>query len=234
MKQFILVTKYDFALNHPCLLQILFSQHSQTYIILIEPRYLPNNTCVLFQQIQFLLSIILSPSNLLQSWGEIKNELKYFSIHELFTLQQIERTQVVNIQQKFKRWFDTIFAHTDDCDELYDHLNDYSTCICVHRPLNHSYDEWSLDMAIAFVYEQYFDTSFTHSNWNIGLYFHVQVPSSAEHLNHTDEEIFYLQLHCEKQCRYILNEYVVKECSAIKKLAAFLQNSLLRKHKETY
>jgi hypothetical protein len=235
IKQFTIATKYDYTLNHPCLIQICFSEHIKTYLILIEVRYLPSSTGILFQRIQFLLSIILSPSNLLQSWGDLKHELRHFLFHNLFSFQQIEQIQVVNVQQKFKRWFDKIFDHTTECYELYDNMNDNSNCICLHRPLKHTYDEWSLHMAIGFISQQYLDTSFIYSNWNIGLYLQVHIPSFQEDHNYNCiNDAFHLRIEYEKRCRSILNEYVVKECLAINKLASFLQNVLIRKHKEEY
>jgi len=235
IKQFTIATKYDYTFNHPCLIQLCFSEDIKTYLILIEVRYLPSSTCILFQRIQFLLSIILSPSNLLQSWGDLKHELRHFLIHNLFSTQQIEQIQVVNVQQKFKRWFDKIFDHTTECYELYDNMNDNSNCICLHRPLKHTYDEWSLTMAIGFISQQYLDTSFVYSHWSIGLNFEGPVPSFLQDHNYSSiYHAFNLRIENAKRRRAILNEYVVKECLAIYKLASFLQNPLIRKHKEEY
>ena len=229
--QFIMATKYDYTSNCPALLQVLFWKEFNTYVILIEMRYLPNEISILFQHIELLLSIILCPSNFIQAWGDIKIELKHFLTYGLFSIEQLVQIEVVNLQQKFKRWFDKIFDHNEDCYELYDDMNDNSKCICLHRPFQHTYNEWSLKMAIGFTFHTYFDTSLTYKNWSIGLFLQFHIPSTEE----TNNDIFSdAQIQNENIFRCILSEYVTQECMATYKIGSLLQNAWIRKHTEEY
>jgi hypothetical protein len=232
--QFIIMTKYDYAVHDPALIQILFTKELKTYIILIEVKYLPNDqNSILFRQIQVLLSIILCPVNFIQSWGNIKMELTHFLRHHLFFMEQIEQMRAINIQQKFTRWFDKLFDHTEDCYEIYDPMNDHSCCTCMHRPFSYPYDEWSLEMAMAFTFQLYFNTSLTHNHWHIGLYLYFDSPLTTETTN-TNNNAFDLPVPYEKQRRSVLSVYAIQESLAINKFVSLLQNAWIRRHTEEY
>ena len=82
--QFIMMTKYDYTLNSPFLVEISFAKKFPTYVILTEIRYLPDETIRLFQHIQLSLSIILRPVNLVCSRRDLtvldKSSATHFSL----------------------------------------------------------------------------------------------------------------------------------------------------------
>jgi hypothetical protein len=92
----------------------------------------------LHDQIISLFSIILSPSNHSESWNDIKTKLKLFLGCCIFQLHQIENIQAVSIQHKFQGWFRKNFTNIK--------LNYVPS------------DDWSLEMAITFLFQQHFDT----------------------------------------------------------------------------
>lgn len=229
IREFILLTKYDSIIYEPSLLQIAFRKEHQTYVVFIEMRYLPGRDGVLFQRIQTLLGFILYPSNFVQSWGDIQMELKHFLVYDLFSMSQINEMKSVNIQQKFKRWFEKTFEHSNDCNDMYDDMNDQSYCLCAYRPLKHTYNEWSLTMALTFTFQLFFNTSLIHSKWNVGLYLQSELDSSAATtLNHSTDN----QKRDQKKLREILNEFAIHECLAVDKFVTLFQNASLRKHIE--
>jgi hypothetical protein len=211
-KEFVIETKYDDVSGCPKLIQILFAHKFKLHIILVETLYLPEFDLCLHYQIESLFSIILSPSNEIRSWNDIKMELKFFLGCSIFSLSQIEKIHVVNMQHKFQVWFRKNFANIE--------LN--------YVPSNN----WTLEMAIAFLFQQYLDTSHSKSrDWNIGLFAQFDTDCD-EGFIYSDPLIF--NLLEDNRRRSILGKYAVQECMAVNKIAALLQNDWTRKHGENY
>jgi len=127
-------------------------------------------------------------------------------------LSQIEKIHLVNMQHKFQAWFGKNFADIE--------LNYISS--------NH----WTIEMAIAFLFQQYLDTSFSKSHdWNIGLFAQFDTDCD-EGFIYSDPLVF--NLLEDNRRRSILGQYAVHECMAVNKIAALLQNDWTRKHAENY
>jgi hypothetical protein len=209
--QFVIETKYDDMNGCPKLIQILFSHRFILYIILVETLYLPEFDLCLHHQIKCLFSTILSPSNEIQSWKNIKIELKYFLDCNIFSWTQIENVQVVNIQRKFQEWFRKFFVNIQ--------LN--------YVPSN----SWTLEMAIAFLFQEQLDTSPAKSrNWNIGLFAHFNTNCNERLI----ADRFVLNILADNKSRSILGNYAIHECMAVNRIAALLQNDWTRKNGEKY
>lgn len=211
-KQFVIETKYDDVSKCPKLIQILFVHRFKLHIVLVEALYLPNSGSCLHYQIEALFSIILLPCNIIQSWNDIKAELRSFLNCSIISLGQIEKLHVLNIQHKFQEWFQNNFANIE--------LN--------YVPSNN----WTLETAIAFLFQQYFDTSVSKSrDWNIGLFAKFDTHCDEKFM-HSDSRIF--NLLEDNRRRSILGKYAVHECMAVNKIAALLQNDWTQKHAENY
>ncbi len=85
-KQFVIETKYDNMNGCPELIQILFAHKFKLHIIFVETLFLQDFDLFLHYQIASLFSIILSPSNEIQPWNDIKMELKFFLDCCIFSL----------------------------------------------------------------------------------------------------------------------------------------------------
>ena len=109
-EEFIIQTKYYHVNKYPAIIQILFVYQMKLLFILIETIYLSWNNFPLLSQLQELFSVILSPSNVIQSWTDIKKELRGFLNLSLFEFAQIEKTRVINIKDQFQDWFRKTFS----------------------------------------------------------------------------------------------------------------------------
>lgn len=157
-----------------------------------------------------MFSIILSPSNIIQSWTDIKQELRLFTRSHFFNCQQIEKMQVINVKNKFQDWFRKTFANIE---------------------LNYaSFDNWQLDAAFAFIFQQNFDTTLSKSiDWNIGLFLQLN-PGGIERLRCK----CITSLPPPNRYRTELSDYAIDESIAIRRIVAVFQNSFTLKHAENY
>ena len=208
-KEFVIETKYDNKTGCPKLLQIFFSHRFQVHFILVEVLYLPETDVILHNLIAAMFSTIFSPSNLIRSWNDLKSELKFFCDCNLFSLKQIERINLVNIQHKFQEWFQKNFANVE--------LNNVPS------------NGWSLEMCMAFLFQQHFDTSLSKSlDWNIGLFARFHTNVGKEKFKHTDSTTYNLLKDNER--RTALFEYILNECFAVNKIAAIFLIDANQKH----
>ncbi|CAF4375109.1 unnamed protein product [Rotaria sp. Silwood2] len=211
-KQFIIQTKYCHANKHPALITILLANEFQLHILLIETIYLTKADSILHNKIQQLFFIILSPSNVVHSWTDIKEELQSFLNSFLFTFHQIQNIRVTNIKDKFQHWFQNTFVNIE--------LNNIS--------LNDS----TLEMAIAFMFQQYLDTTLSKSSdWNIGLFLELY-PDHHEGLFHRGAYV--CSLPKPNRYRALHIEYAIHECMAVNRIVRIFQNSWTRTHAENY
>ncbi|CAF0931879.1 unnamed protein product [Adineta ricciae] len=209
--EFVLETKYDKINGCPKLIQVLFVHKLVLHIILVETLYLPELDFCLHHQIRCLFSVILLPSNEIQSWNDIKSDLRYFLNCSLFTRCQIEKLQVTNIKQKFEAWFEEKF---------------------IDIRLSAPSDGWMLEEAVGFLFRQYFDTTLSHSrDWNIGLFAHFNTECDPKYVGLSPDVICLLK---NNKRRSVLCQHVIHECIAVRKITAVLQNNCTRKHAENH
>lgn len=197
--EFVIETKYDLRTGCPKLIQILFSHKLKLHIILVETLYLPDFDIILHNMIRELFAKVLSPSNEIRSWNNIKAELKLFLDCSLFSINQIENIHAVNVQQKFDEWFKKYFHSIK--------LNNVPS------------DNWTLDKAIAFLFQQCLDTSLSKSlDWNIGLF--AKFDTCFNEKSTTKKNL--TNLIKDNERRTILSDFAINECLAVNKIAALV------------
>ncbi|CAF1446057.1 unnamed protein product [Adineta ricciae] len=210
--EFVVETKYDKINGCPKLIQILFGHKFVLHTILVETLYLPEIDHCLHHQLKRLFSVILSQSNEIQSWDDIKSDLYHFLKCSLFTKHQVEKLQAVSIKEKFGRWFE-------------------EKCINM-KVYGARSEEWSIEEAFAFLFQQYFDTSVSDCrDWNVGLFAYLHT-NCEPHPNRHNQDV--INLLNDNKRRLILRQYAIHECTAVRKIASVLQNSWTRKNAENY
>ena len=92
--------------------------------------------------------------------------------------------------------------------------------------------DWTLEMAIAFMFQEYLDTNLSKScDWNIGLFLELY-PDHHEGLFH--KGTFICHLPKENRYRVMHIQYAILECMAVNRIAAIFRNSLTQTHAENY
>ncbi|CAF1255816.1 unnamed protein product [Rotaria sp. Silwood1] len=109
-------------------------------------------------RIDELLSNIFQVSDTIQTWGDTNQRLLYQQIYRAFSHVQTNKVHIINIQHSFKTWYNTTFAHKENCGQILDFDDiDGPLCTCTYRPLKHFNDQWSLANAIAYTFHEKLD-----------------------------------------------------------------------------
>ena len=194
-------TEHDYYTHEAALIQIEFIRQ-RSIVILIETCHLPQTATVTFWLMKSLLAVVLSPSNSIYSWGNATDELSQFVHYDLFSSSTIQRANNIDVQVDFKLWYNKIFLHTCGL-QPYEH--DHSLCTCIHRPVKHRQDQWSLQKAIAYAFREFLDKSRTNSK-------------CRRQLTHSDELVL----------------YAVSDCLAVTKLHMLIDGNWTKEQLDRY
>lgn len=143
-RRFTIDTEHDYYTRVPALIQIEFLNPKTSIVLLVQACHLPSASSVLFWLIQSLLKIIFKQSNLFFAWGDLTFELSDFVHYGLFSLNMIIAVEKVNLQIRFKHWYNKTFFHTCGCQPV---CHDNPACICAYRPIKGRNHQWSLQKA---------------------------------------------------------------------------------------
>lgn len=209
--KFTIDTEKDYYSHVPALIQIEFIR-DESIVLLIETCHLPGTTSVLFWLLKSLLKFILNSSNMIFSWGDIIKELTEFCPTQLFTLELTRKINNINIQDRFKDWCDQYFS-----------VNDYTMCIRNELVLNYAIMakrdanyKWSLQMATAFIFNEFINKSKTKHAWSRSLDSRlVGRPTCNNRSNHNYHSQFIT--------------YATNDCLAVTKLLVMLDFDLVEK-----
>ena len=98
--------------------------------------------------------------------------------------------------------------------------DDDPCCSCPHRPYKNPGDTWSLQLAVARIFEQFLDKSLTRNNWAQGLDLRL-------YQNSRNDNVESCLTEQQEQIRLQLVQYVVDDCLALTRLALTMGNYLV-------
>lgn len=198
-------TERDYYSHQPALIQIEFVQMTSV-VILVETCHLPHPASILFWLIRSLFKVIFQSDKLILAWGDVIDELIPFIDYGLFSSSLIQNITSIDVQTRFKTWYNQTYPH--QC-HLSPSVDDHITCICSHRPVKNLNDQWSLQKAIAYVFDEFLDKTRTKSNW-------------SQSLDFKDVRCHPITNRREKDSRELIS-YAVNDCLAVTKLFATMQ-----------
>jgi len=141
-----------------------------------------------------------------------------FIQYGLFSLNMLDELNTMNLQLRFKQWYNKTFLHTCGLRPLAD---DHPSCTCLDRPVKYKNNQWSLQKAIAYTFNEFLDKSQTRTPWSRPLNFsHIQQYAL---LNNKIKNIY---------DRRIL--YAVNDCLAVTKLLMVLEFIWTKQQLEQY
>ena len=85
-------------------------------------------------------------------------------------------------------------------------VDDHITCLCSHRPVKNLNDKWSLQKAMAYVFDEFLDKTRTKSNW-------------SQLLDSNIVRCYSITKRKENDSRELIS-YAVNDCLAVTKLFA--------------
>jgi hypothetical protein len=162
-EHFSILPKFS-TLKPDCIsVQIALVQPSYTLLALIQ--YFDPTTMEyeFFQVLQQLFSVIFQSSNTIQTWGDLHKQISPFIRIGLLSNEQMKRPHFIDVQDRFRTWYNRIFPHHQQCHQRLDcDSTDGRLCSCSHRPCKSSTDRWSLILAIAYTFDEYlYNDTFT-------------------------------------------------------------------------
>ncbi|CAF1538391.1 unnamed protein product, partial [Adineta steineri] len=181
-------------------------------ILIFEMCHLPLKTSIIYPQVQQLMDTIFHPSKTFLTWGDGANELLKFKIYQLFQTIPVTTLNFINIQDRFKHWYNNTYKHNDYCYvTLFNDIADDPDCTCSHRPYKNAGDKWSLQKAIAIIFPQFLDKSLTRSNWGTGLDIRLYQNINFDIISYNVQSNL---TNKQEQDRLKLVEYITDDCHA--------------------
>lgn len=158
-QRFSLVASDNQLLKIQCL-TIGFIQPTSSIVIYVE-RFREYST--IYDKVDELISIILNPSNIIQTWGKPLEMSGGFHIFDVYLREKIFEIDFHDIQKIFKVWYNKTFPHHQGCNQMLDFIDiDGPLCSCPHRPLKFETENWSLSMAIMFTFYEKLEITIDH------------------------------------------------------------------------
>ncbi|CAF2764375.1 unnamed protein product [Rotaria sp. Silwood2] len=211
--------------NKSSLIQVEYinDQAEELTVLLFEMAHRPESTTRRFLFIQKLFTMILHPSNTIFTSDNKKRQLCDCVTYQVFSNDLIDSMHTVDIQMKFKLWYNRQFPHDRSCMGTAMGA-DHPCCHCQHRPYKYIDRRWGLQMAMAKTFGEFLDKQLRRSRWSLGL------DQRLYSVNEKDR-----QLHSSSQLdREKLIHYAVCECSSVTKLAMVINNEWTREQLEQY
>lgn len=182
--------------SKPALIQIEFvHKRDPPIIILIEVSYLPPMNSPKFDKIKHLCQLIFSPQHVINCWGHPKEELKKFVRFNIFSNNDIEGIEPKNIQNLFKKYYNTFFSQSIHCR-------------------NEPNDQYSLQTAIKLTFNEWLDKRMTLANWSCGIDPSLRTFESTYTVGVEDAQC----INDEKEIRILMGKYAVYDCLSVTKL----------------
>ena len=199
-------TEQDYYSHQPALIQIEFVQPTYSIVILVEACHLPHRASILFWLIRSLFQVIFRSDKLILGWGDVIDELTSFVDYGLFSWNIVQAITTVDVQHRFKSWYNGRFPH--QCG-LSPSVDDHVICTCTHRPVKNRNDKWSLQKAVAYLFDEFLDKSRTNSNW-------------GRRLDCKDVRRYTITNRKESESRELIS-YAANDCLAVTKLFTTIQ-----------
>ena len=198
---FTLDTENDIRSGKPAIIQLQFIPNStseKTIVTIFEMCHLPVVETWIYNSIQQLFQIIFQQDNTILTWGKGRSELSAFKIYPIFESIPYHLPHHINVQTSFKTWINNNFQ-----PQLYRNLN----------------DQWSLQVAIAYVFGQFLDKSLTLSRWGTGMDRRLYENWKLNALNYNLTSNL---TDGEEKYRLKMVQYLVDDCFATTELALLI------------
>jgi hypothetical protein len=191
-------TNVRFQPNKPSLIQLqIIPDAGYSTIIFIEVYHLPRPDQSTFKLIQQLFNVLLQPKKIIFIWGELE-ELEPFTRYGLFSSDQLDLPQQMNVQRRFRTYWSDTYPHQDTL------LDNAMPCKCLDC-FDITHDNLiGLQDAVAITLNRWIDKRLTRYPFYIGL------DPRLRRLN--DKELEY---------RQSMSNYAAYDCDAVKQIIIY-------------
>ncbi|CAF4772188.1 unnamed protein product [Rotaria sp. Silwood1] len=131
-------------------------EEPKSIVLVFEILHLPHPNTPLFMEIQKLLSTIFHQSKILFTWSNRnRKDLDEFINFQLLPVKIFDVVNIIELQLPFKQWYNQTFKHDKNCSVPSFCNMDAVCCICPYRPYKCINDQWSLEKAVNYVFNEY-------------------------------------------------------------------------------
>ncbi|CAF1673377.1 unnamed protein product, partial [Adineta ricciae] len=155
------------APNRPALIQVqILLPYKLSLVVICEMMHLPHRQSETFALIAEFFKAIFKHNKSMYIWGT-NEELLPFTQFQLFTHDQINAIETIDLQEEFKLFWQQQHPHRRSTIEDPYSLNQECRCeTCIGKNTSES---WSLQDAIAYSFNEYLPKLLTEGDFHIGL-----------------------------------------------------------------
>ncbi|CAF4246014.1 unnamed protein product [Rotaria sordida] len=191
--------------NKPVLIQLqIFLPHNLSLVNVIEMCHLPPENHIRFKLLKQLFQIVFSEEKQVYIWGSTA-ELFPFITFKLFSYEQIDGINLINLQDQFKTYWNQQHIHKSNEE------NDICICeSCLGKQPSETClgkqpsETWSLQDSVALELHEYLSKVLTNQSFDIGLDPNLHHMSSSEK-NHRQRLTTYALHDCLSMHKIIIN-----------------------------
>ncbi|CAF3894331.1 unnamed protein product [Rotaria sordida] len=182
--------------NKPVLIQLqILLPHNLSLVNVIEMCHLPPENHICFKLLKQLFQIIFSKEKQVYIWGST-GELFPFITFKLFSYEQIDGINLINLQDQFKTYWNQQHIHKSN--------EENDICICESCLGKQPSETWSLQDSVALELHEYLSKVLTNQSFDIGLDPNLQHMNSSEK-NHRQQLTTYALYDCLSMQRIIIS-----------------------------
>ena len=135
-------------------------EHLNSLVLIFPMLQLPPaNTSSSFM-IQMLLKSIFVASKTFYVWTSGKEILQCFVDAQYLPQIYLYNLNITELNKTFKWWYNQTFKHNKKCPVFPSvDQSDSKRCTCLYRPYKDTSDNWKMDMALEFVFNEFIDTT---------------------------------------------------------------------------
>ncbi|CAF1545288.1 unnamed protein product, partial [Rotaria sordida] len=137
-------------------IELVQTEQKESMVLYFELLHLPDPNTFLFVLIRALINIIFHTSKRILVWSQAnKEDLQILVLYAYLSKSTLDETYIIVLQGPFKQWYIKTFKHHKNCNVPSFDLQDASCCICPYRPYKNFNDQWTLEKAIQYVFQEF-------------------------------------------------------------------------------
>jgi hypothetical protein len=158
-QRFTIVSKTGLLPIDSMFLHIEMIQETRTLVAFVEYSHEIERFTPYYYILRRFFMNIFHESKTIQIWGNIRQQMRSYTQYGLFSFNETLQKQCMDVQKEFKLWYNRTFRHHVECQHYLKYDNrDGLSCICAHRPYKSTSNQWSIERAIKYTFDEQLDT----------------------------------------------------------------------------
>ena len=157
-RTFTIATKRGILIDGIMSVYIELIQLSRSLIIFIEYDHARDIDTTCASTIRQIFYFMFQPTNLIQTWGNLRLQLRYYLPFKLFTNEELVQVYSTDKRIQFQEWYRQMLVQMDDSRDNPHLSNVFKVCSSgLRKYTSNTARRWSLSEAIALCFNEYHD-----------------------------------------------------------------------------